>query len=577
MPSICPSMSPRCGLSVGTRIDRLSFFTERGVGETPFRGSRALPLTTKDGITRLGVIVPQRFAPLVSVGRLAIKAARIVQECAPVNCVMILPRLISKALALPPKSHKIPGLLPQILESRIFLVVGLALVCGSQLFAAVHPVPLDPKADPSTCLQCHEDKSKGKAVHSAIAMGCTTCHEIRVTKDVTRIKLTTTTTYGLCFTCHADKDPSQIKGSVHPPAVRDCVKCHDPHTADNKNQLLKATSGDKKDNLCLSCHTEGLNVPEKGSRHAALDGGCETCHVTHKTGAEPTLENRYHLTKGAPALCMDCHDVKDAALIKAHQGQPFGAANCLECHDPHQSAQPKLMAKFVHPPFADKDGKAVLTQANVKDLCVTCHSDKAELIEKAKVQHPGAAGDCTDCHTPHASGQPGLPKTDPVSVCLTCHSDQADQFKKAHLHQPVFKQSCAICHEPHGSENEHLMRTKKVNDLCLECHGPDSPAPKKLDAEHMVTIFNGAVKLPEDYFKNNKAVLIPVKFGRGHPTEGHPIVDVADPADITKVHAKIDCMSCHQPHSSAQPNLLIKDQADNLAFCTSCHKDLKSR
>jgi len=454
-------------------------------------------------------------------------------------------------------------------------------------FAAVHPVPLQPNPDPKTCLECHEDKTKGKAVHSAIQMGCTACHEIRVNKDITRVKLITSTPQALCITCHADKDASTIKGTVHPPAVRDCIKCHDPHESDNKNQLLKAESGDKGKNLCLDCHTQGLNVPEKGSRHAALDMGCDACHTTHKTGEPGKIEFDKHLTKAIPALCIDCHDVKDEALIKTHQGQPFGTANCLECHDPHQSASPKLMAKIVHPPFADKDGcttchapakdgKVVLTQANVKDLCVTCHSDKAELIEKAKVQHPGAAGDCTDCHNPHASAQPGLPKTNGVDICLACHSDQADQFKKAHLHQPAFKQRCSICHEPHGGDNEHLLRAKKTNDLCLECHGPDSK-PKALESEHMVAIFNGTVRLPEDYFKKNKVVVLPIKFGRGHPIEGHPISDLTDPTDITKIRAKIECLSCHQPHASAQPDLLVKDQANNMAFCSSCHKDLTKR
>src|SRR5271168_2808063 len=141
-----------------------------------------------------------------------------------------------------------------------------------------------------------------------MAMGCTSCHEIRVNKDITRVKLITTTPLALCLTCHADKNAADIKGTVHPPAVRDCVKCHDQHSSDYKNQLLKPTSGDAKENLCLTCHTTGLNVPEKGSRHAALDMGCETCHFTHKTGPEPTVENRFHLTKSPPALCLDCHD-----------------------------------------------------------------------------------------------------------------------------------------------------------------------------------------------------------------------------------------------------------------------------
>ncbi|MGC2551552.1 MAG: cytochrome c3 family protein, partial [Candidatus Sulfotelmatobacter sp.] len=344
----------------------------------------------------------------------------------------------------------------------------LLLTFAGRLSAAKHPVTLDPKADPATCLTCHEDKTKGKSVHSAIAMGCTACHEIRTNKDVTRVKLITTTPQALCLTCHADKNAADLKGTVHPPAVRDCIKCHDPHESDNKFQLLKAESGDQKENLCLSCHNTGVNVPEKGSRHAALDMGCDTCHTTHKVGEVGKPEFDYHLTKAPPALCIDCHDVKSADLQKAHQNQPFETANCVSCHDPHESAVPKLLAKFTHPPFADKqcevchapakDGKVVLTQPDAKALCVTCHDDKAKLIETAKVQHPGAAGDCTDCHSPHASRQPGLPKTNSVDICLGCHSDIADEGKKPYRHQPAFKQGCATCHTPHGGDNDHLLR-----------------------------------------------------------------------------------------------------------------------
>ena len=90
-------------------------------------------------------------------------------------------KLESKSGALP--LYKLPAL-------SCFIVV---LIFAGPASAAKHPVPLDPKADSSTCIACHEDKTKGKAVHSAIAMGCTSCHEIRTSKDVTRIKLITTT------------------------------------------------------------------------------------------------------------------------------------------------------------------------------------------------------------------------------------------------------------------------------------------------------------------------------------------------------------------------------------------------
>jgi len=469
------------------------------------------------------------------------------------------------------------------LSRPLFLAMLLALALAVRLGGSVHPVPLDPKIDAAKCLECHEDKSKGKHVHSAVAVGCLSCHEVRVNKDVTRVKLITATPAALCLTCHTDKKASDLKGKVHSPAVRDCIKCHDPHQSANEQQLLQPVSGDKGENLCLSCHTTGLNVPEKGSRHAALDMGCNTCHVTHKVGDRTQHEFAYHLAKSTPQLCLDCHDAKDAGLQKAHANQPFAKADCVQCHDPHQSRRPKLMQAFVHAPFEGgksscdtchepaKNDKVVLNQPTPKELCVVCHADKAEQIEKAKVPHVGAAGDCTDCHNPHAGKSPGFPKPDAVNVCLSCHADLAEQGKKSHLHQPVFDQGCSICHMPHGGDNYKMLRAATPNALCLECHGPDIQ-PKRLEAEHMVAIFDGTVKLPENYFA--KITPLPIKYGLGHPVDKHPVKDQMDPTDNSKIRVAVNCATCHQPHASAKSDLLVKDQANNIMFCASCHKDL---
>jgi predicted CXXCH cytochrome family protein len=444
------------------------------------------------------------------------------------------------------------------------------------MFAAKHPVPLDPQIDAAKCLECHTDKTKGKSVHSAIKMGCLSCHEVRVSKVATHVKLITPSAAALCFTCHSDKNPSSIKGKVHPPAVRDCLKCHDPHVSDNKNQLLKAESGGKSENLCLSCHDVGLDIPKGGSRHAALDMGCDTCHIIHKSGDPSQREFANHLSKPAPQLCLDCHDVSGEGLRKAHQNQPFGAADCLQCHDPHQSKSPKLMQAFLHNPFEGKmcdtchqpakDGKVVLTEKEVKALCVTCHDAQAKKIASAKVQHPGAQGDCTDCHNPHAGKTPGFLQPNPVAACLTCHSDQAEQGKKKYLHQPAFEQGCATCHEPHGGDNAHLLRVKNVNALCLECHGPDAN-PQKVEGSRVVAIFGGQVKLPERYFA--KVPVLPLRYGLGHPTGSHPVADVMNPK--TKALIPMNCLTCHQPHSGNEAGMLVKDQKNGAKFCSACH------
>ena len=459
---------------------------------------------------------------------------------------------------------------------RAMLLALLTTSFVPRLGAATHPT-LDPKADAAKCLECHADKAKGKSVHSAMARGCLSCHEVRVSRDITRVKLTTATTISLCLTCHADKKAADIKGKVHSPAVRDCLKCHDPHASANANQLLKAVSGaTAQENLCLSCHNIGIDVPKGGSRHPALDSGCDACHTTHKTGDPAQREFSYHLTKDAPALCLDCHDVKDAAMVKAHQNQPFEKADCLQCHDPHESKLPKLMQAFLHNPFegkqcdtchdAPKDGKVVLTQKDVKSLCVMCHDDKPKQIAAAKVQHPGAAGDCTDCHNPHGGKSPGFLQPGPVAACLACHPDQAEQLKKKYVHQPAAEEGCAICHEPHGGDNAHLLRVPSANTLCLECHGPDA-SPQKIQGDHLLAIFDGKVRLPGNYFR--KVPILPLKYNLGHPTENHPVGDTLIPK--TKTVFAMNCLTCHQPHAGNELGMLVKDQKNDMKFCQTCH------
>jgi predicted CXXCH cytochrome family protein len=115
-----------------------------------------------------------------------------------------------------------------------------------------------------------------------------------------------------------------------------------------------------------------------------------------------------------------------------------------------------------------------------------------------------------------------------------------------------------------------LLRTAKVNALCLECHGPDrNPTP--VEGQHVVTILDGKVKLPEDYFKTQKVPVLPLEYGAGHPTERHPVSDFTNIK--TKAVTTMNCLTCHQPHAGADNGMLVKDQAPNMAFCRTCHNN----
>src|SRR5690348_9553591 len=95
--------------------------------------------------------------------------------------------------------------------SNFVVAISLTLILGIPSVADIHPVQLEKGTDSAKCAACHENKAKGKVVHSAIALGCEACHEVRVNKNVTRIKLVTTTPARLCVTCHADKNAFEIK------------------------------------------------------------------------------------------------------------------------------------------------------------------------------------------------------------------------------------------------------------------------------------------------------------------------------------------------------------------------------
>ena len=82
-----------------------------------------------------------------------------------------------------------------------------------------------------------------------------------------------------------------------------------------------------------------------------------------------------------------------------------------------------------------------------------------------------------------------------------------------------------------------------------------------------MAIFDGKVKLPENYFRS--VPILPLNYGLGHPTENHPVSDVMNPK--TKAPISMNCLTCHQPHAGNERAMLAKDQKNDMNFCQSCH------
>lgn len=229
-------------------------------------------------------------------------------------------------------------------ELALLLVV---LAVGLRAAAAEHPVKLEKDAD---CATCHEDKTKGKAVHSAIAMGCTTCHDVKTEGETTTVNLTAPRDQ-LCFTCHEKQ--AKEKDTVHGPYEKgQCVTCHDPHTSDFARQLRA-----EGNNLCLECH----NPYRKADDKVLLFGKTE---ITKDDFREiPKVDLDRELKIGHP---IGRHPVTEVA----NPVKPDEKIACTTCHQTHVSPAPKLLRM-------SKPGD---------DLCFQCHSvmDKKATEENEK-------------------------------------------------------------------------------------------------------------------------------------------------------------------------------------------------
>jgi len=137
----------------------------------------------------------------------------------------------------------------------------------------------------------------------------------------------------------------------------------------------------------------------------------------------------------------------------------FDKTGCINCHNPHAS------------------GEEGLLRAPMKKVCGSCHNDTLERQERSVTKHqPINDGNCTICHSPHASNNLFLQKEEStINTCAQCHDWQS------HSTHPIGEEvidprnrnislNCLSCHRTHGTEYKHFLYTPDIQSLCVQCH-----------------------------------------------------------------------------------------------------------
>jgi DmsE family decaheme c-type cytochrome len=220
-----------------------------------------------------------------------------------------------------------------------------------------------------------------------------------------------------CMACHSAVKADEVmpigltrhgvKADARTPTCTSCHGASDKHMGSGGNEspdrVFKGKNKSESHALngaCLTCHEGGNRTLWHGSRHQNEDLACANCHKVH-TQRDPVL------TKATqPEVCFACHKT-ERAQIQRISTHPIAAGKlaCSDCHSPHGSNGPKLLAKN-----------------STNETCFTCHAEKRGPF---LWEHPSVSDDCMNCHTPHGSTNPPLLKARAPYLCQECHGDGA--------------------------------------------------------------------------------------------------------------------------------------------------------
>jgi predicted CXXCH cytochrome family protein len=221
-----------------------------------------------------------------------------------------------------------------------------------------------------------------------------------------------------------------------------------------------------------------------------------------------------------------------------------GQTSCAECHE-------DVSEQDLHP-----DPRQVTKSTRdffQRDHCLGCHDRVMDDLAggthgSLKVKTPESYQDCIRCHDPHyqarvrdSQGTRYDPQKPVWNQCGTCHEPRQD------LPPPSAEdQACMTCHLPAASDSP--KETKRVNALCLHCHGRSETRAQAITEE-----------------------FVPLIDEASHETTPHARIACTtchrDAASYTHdVQQPQDCGQCHLPHHEKTAG-----SAHMAVSCQACH------
>jgi DmsE family decaheme c-type cytochrome len=240
-------------------------------------------------------------------------------------------------------------------------------------------------------------------------------------------------------------------------AERACESCHGPGSAHAEStdatqiRQVAKLNPTAADATCLRCHlNQATHNGRINSSHAKNQVSCVSCHSVHKNNGQNLLVRK---PAAVNEQCAGCHADAWASFQKPFKHRlPEGAMSCVDCHNPHGSAQNRM----VQTSMANEPG------------CTKCHGEKVGPFpfDHAPVRVEG----CRACHESHGSVNPRMLTRPAVSqLCQECHSNLPTPTIAARstlgtvppafhdIRSPRFR-NCTLCHvKIHGSYMDRAL------------------------------------------------------------------------------------------------------------------------